>query len=149
MVRSRCKYFELPDRNRACWLFECSTKETFSDHPQKPRSRPTTIYLILSQRTFILPNNHVPDGNHHTCGSAQGAPFYNAKSGSSNQQPASVLTRRSSDSRKQSFNPQKHLNFEFPSKIYTMKEIGFEGRGISPNAVTAPFQLFTEKRLGR
>lgn len=46
---------------------------------------------------------------------------------------------------KQSFNPKRHLNFRFPNKIYTMKEIGFEDQGISPIAVTAPFQLFTEE----
>ncbi|KAF7585261.1 hypothetical protein BBP40_011501 [Aspergillus hancockii] len=48
---------------------------------------------------------------------------------------------------KESFNPKKHLNFQPPSKIYTMKEIGLEGQGISPNAVTAPFQLFTEEAI--
>lgn len=48
---------------------------------------------------------------------------------------------------KQSFDPKMHVNFEPPSKIYTMKEIGLEGQGISPNAVTAPFQLFTTEAI--
>lgn len=48
---------------------------------------------------------------------------------------------------KQSFDPKMHMNYHPPSKIYTMKEIGFEGQGISPNAVTAPFQLFNEEAI--
>ncbi|GAB1198101.1 hypothetical protein APSETT444_007409 [Aspergillus pseudonomiae] len=48
---------------------------------------------------------------------------------------------------KQSFDPEKHMNYQPPSKIYTMNEIGLEGQGISPNAVTAPFQLFTEEAI--
>ncbi|BCS30663.1 2OG-Fe(II) oxygenase family protein [Aspergillus puulaauensis] len=48
---------------------------------------------------------------------------------------------------KQAFNAKKHLNYEPPSKITTMKEIGLEGQGISPNVVTAPFQLFTEAAI--
>ncbi|OJJ98335.1 hypothetical protein ASPACDRAFT_44840 [Aspergillus aculeatus ATCC 16872] len=50
---------------------------------------------------------------------------------------------------KQSFDPKTHLNYQPPSKIYTMREIGLEGQGISPNAVTAPFQLFTEEAIRR
>ncbi|KAB8277080.1 hypothetical protein BDV30DRAFT_223679 [Aspergillus minisclerotigenes] len=49
--------------------------------------------------------------------------------------------------KKQSFDPKKHMNYQPPSKIYTMKEIGLEGQGISPNAVTAPFQLFNEEAI--
>lgn len=48
---------------------------------------------------------------------------------------------------KESFNASKHLSYRPPSKIFTMKEIGLEGHGISPNAVTAPFQLFTEDAI--
>ncbi|CAG8060834.1 unnamed protein product [Penicillium salamii] len=39
------------------------------------------------------------------------------------------------------------MSYQPPSKIYTMREIGLEGQGISPNAVTAPFQLFTEEAI--
>lgn len=48
---------------------------------------------------------------------------------------------------KQAFDAKKHLNYEPPSKVTTMKEIGLEGQGISPIAVTAPFQLFTEEAI--
>lgn len=50
-------------------------------------------------------------------------------------------------SEKDSFDAKKHLNYQPPSKIFTMKEIGLEGQGISPNAVTAPFQLFNEEAI--
>ena len=44
---------------------------------------------------------------------------------------------------KLSFNPESHLNFKPPSKIFTMEEIGLQHVGVSPNAVSEPFQLFT------
>ncbi|KAM0418815.1 hypothetical protein ACHAPT_012256 [Fusarium lateritium] len=37
----------------------------------------------------------------------------------------------------------KHIQFQPPAKIHTMREIGLEGHGISPNAVSDPFPLFT------
>ncbi|KAI9034867.1 uncharacterized protein KD926_005177 [Aspergillus affinis] len=46
--------------------------------------------------------------------------------------------------KRESFDAKKHLNFEPPSRIYTMTEIGLEGQGISPHAVSEPFPLFTE-----
>ena len=48
---------------------------------------------------------------------------------------------------KQTFDAARHMSYQPPSKIYTMKEIGLEGQGISANAVTAPFQLFTEEAI--
>lgn len=45
--------------------------------------------------------------------------------------------------KKEVFNPQRHLNFEPPKGITTMKEIGLGGRGISPVAASEPFPLFT------
>jgi hypothetical protein len=48
---------------------------------------------------------------------------------------------------KQKFDPQKHLNYKHPQRIVTMKEIGLEGHGISPNAVSDPFSLFTEEAI--
>ena len=48
---------------------------------------------------------------------------------------------------KDSFDPKRHMNFQPPGKIYTMKEIGLEGQGISPNAVSEPFPLFTEQAV--
>ena len=45
------------------------------------------------------------------------------------------------------FDASKHLNFEFPNKVTTMKELGLGGHGISPNAVSDPFQLFTQEAI--
>ncbi|EXJ53594.1 uncharacterized protein A1O5_13161 [Cladophialophora psammophila CBS 110553] len=45
------------------------------------------------------------------------------------------------------FDPEKHLNYQPPSKIWTMKEIGFAEKGVSPNAVSEPFPLFTEEAI--
>lgn len=47
----------------------------------------------------------------------------------------------------ESFDADKHVNFKPPQNIYTMKEIGLEGQGISPNAATDPFPLFTEEAI--
>jgi hypothetical protein len=45
------------------------------------------------------------------------------------------------------FYPAKHLNFEFPGKVWTMEEIGFADKGVSPIAVSEPFSLFTEEAV--
>jgi hypothetical protein len=45
------------------------------------------------------------------------------------------------------FDPEKHLNFKPPSKIFTMEEIGLQDVGVSPNAVSEPFQLFTPEAI--
>lgn len=45
------------------------------------------------------------------------------------------------------FDPEKHVSFQPPSRIYTMKEIGLEGHGISPNAVSEPFALFSQEAV--
>jgi hypothetical protein len=45
------------------------------------------------------------------------------------------------------FDSKEHLNIVSPEKIYTMKEIGLEGQGISPTAASAPFQLFTPEAI--
>lgn len=45
------------------------------------------------------------------------------------------------------WNAEKHLAFQPPRKIYTMKEIGLEGEGVSPNAIAEPFSLFTEEAI--
>ncbi|KAE8340718.1 hypothetical protein BDV24DRAFT_151835 [Aspergillus arachidicola] len=49
--------------------------------------------------------------------------------------------------RKKAFDPKVHLNYEPPRRIYEMKEIGLEGHGISPNAASGPFSLFTEEAI--
>jgi hypothetical protein len=48
---------------------------------------------------------------------------------------------------REKFDPQKHLDFHSPKKVYSMKEIGLEGHGISPIAVSEPFPLFTEDAI--
>lgn len=45
------------------------------------------------------------------------------------------------------FDPKKHLNFVPPEKVWTMKELGFEDIGVSKNAVSQPFSLFTEEAI--
>lgn len=42
------------------------------------------------------------------------------------------------------FDASKHLCHVPPAKVYTMEEIGRGGQGVSPNAVSVPFPLFTE-----
>lgn len=41
------------------------------------------------------------------------------------------------------FDAATHLDFQPPTKIHTMKELGLGDKGISPVAVSEPFQLFT------
>jgi hypothetical protein len=46
------------------------------------------------------------------------------------------------------FDPKKHLAFQEPSDILTMKDIGFaDNVGVSPVAVTYPFQLFSPEAI--
>lgn len=46
------------------------------------------------------------------------------------------------------FEPSVHLQFEQPSKIYTMEDLGLpEETGVSPVAVSEPFQLFTAEAI--
>ncbi|KAK6072807.1 hypothetical protein SCUP515_07132 [Seiridium cupressi] len=48
------------------------------------------------------------------------------------------------------FDPKVHLAFEEPPKVYTMEELGLPvGSGVSPIAVSEPFQLFTEEAVNR
>lgn len=45
------------------------------------------------------------------------------------------------------FDASRHMNHVPPKKIYTMAEISRGGQGISPNAVSEPFPLFTEEAV--
>ena len=46
------------------------------------------------------------------------------------------------------FQPDQHLAFQPPESIISMKDIGYdEGVGISPMAVSQPFQLFSPKAV--
>jgi hypothetical protein len=41
------------------------------------------------------------------------------------------------------FDAATHLNYKPPTKVHSMKELGLGDKGISPVAVSEPFQLFT------
>lgn len=58
--------------------------------------------------------------------------------------PTRILDMGVDSPPKLDFDPSKHLAYVPPSKIWKMVEIGKVGQGISPNAVSEPFQLFTE-----
>lgn len=45
------------------------------------------------------------------------------------------------------FDPVKHLNYQPPKNIISMADIGLEGHGISANAVSDPFPLFTPEAI--
>ncbi|KAF2831948.1 hypothetical protein CC86DRAFT_280830 [Ophiobolus disseminans] len=45
------------------------------------------------------------------------------------------------------FDPERHLAFEEPSETIMMEDIGYENVGISPVAVTYPFQLFSPEAV--
>ncbi|KAL8695486.1 MAG: hypothetical protein Q9218_000064 [Villophora microphyllina] len=48
------------------------------------------------------------------------------------------------------FDPKKHLQYEPPAKIHTMKDLGLPmNTGISPVAVSEPFRLFTPEAVNR
>ncbi|RAL11792.1 uncharacterized protein BO97DRAFT_453349 [Aspergillus homomorphus CBS 101889] len=48
---------------------------------------------------------------------------------------------------KETFNAKRHLNFQPPKGITTMKEIGLEGHGVSPVAASEPFPLFSPEAI--
>ncbi|RYN51033.1 hypothetical protein AA0117_g13400, partial [Alternaria alternata] len=48
-----------------------------------------------------------------------------------------------------SFDPTVHLNYKTTPGVMTMKDIGYEGYGISPVAVSEPFPLFTEDAINQ
>lgn len=48
---------------------------------------------------------------------------------------------------REEFNGSKHIDFQPPENIVKMKDIGLEGHGISPNAVSEPFRLFSQDAI--
>ncbi|KAL3454226.1 hypothetical protein BJX65DRAFT_302012 [Aspergillus insuetus] len=48
---------------------------------------------------------------------------------------------------KVAFDPSVHLAYTPPSKIHKMADFGLEGAGISPNAISEPFPLFTPEAI--
>ncbi|KAL6244557.1 hypothetical protein RBB50_008799 [Rhinocladiella similis] len=57
------------------------------------------------------------------------------------------LSENASKTVKTAFDPLVHLDFQPPETVITMKDIGLEGQGISPVAVSEPFPLFTTKAI--
>ncbi|KAL4927146.1 uncharacterized protein BDV17DRAFT_282796 [Aspergillus undulatus] len=54
----------------------------------------------------------------------------------------------SRQSEKVTFEPSKHLDFTPPSKVHSMKELGYaEDRGVSPIGVSEPFPLFSAEAI--
>ncbi|KFH42138.1 hypothetical protein ACRE_071320 [Hapsidospora chrysogenum ATCC 11550] len=47
------------------------------------------------------------------------------------------------------FDPEKHLDIVAPKSIFTMKDIGLEGQGISATAASEPFSLFTPEAVNQ
>lgn len=45
------------------------------------------------------------------------------------------------------FDPEKHLAFAPPSKVYTMKDLNLDDIGVSPIAVSEPFPLFSPEAI--
>lgn len=45
------------------------------------------------------------------------------------------------------FELARHLKFRESTKIWTMEEIGFADQGISPNAISEAFSLFSEEAV--
>ncbi|KAI9664961.1 MAG: hypothetical protein M1821_006409 [Bathelium mastoideum] len=45
------------------------------------------------------------------------------------------------------FDPAKHLSFAPPPQVFSMGDLGLEGVGVSPVAVSQPFQLFSEEAV--
>ncbi|KAK4919109.1 hypothetical protein LTR66_016823, partial [Elasticomyces elasticus] len=66
----------------------------------------------------------------------------------SNELPQSLI-QGAKVAKKDVFDPAKHLNFQPPKSIYTMEQIGLKGHGISPNAATEPFPLFTQDAIAQ
>ena len=59
----------------------------------------------------------------------------------------SYLNEESRATIREPFNALTHLNYKPPNGVLTMKEIGLEGRGISPIAASEPFPLFSQEAI--
>ena len=56
----------------------------------------------------------------------------------------------SQDERSMEFTPAVHLSFKEPSEILMMKDLALpEDNGVSPMAVSQPFQLFSQSAIDR
>ncbi|KAL1874761.1 hypothetical protein VTK73DRAFT_180 [Phialemonium thermophilum] len=59
------------------------------------------------------------------------------------------LINEAKQTKPEAWNPEKHIAYEPPAKVVTMKEIGLEGHGISPVAVSDPFPLFSQEAVAQ
>ncbi|KAE8152761.1 hypothetical protein BDV25DRAFT_170013 [Aspergillus avenaceus] len=57
------------------------------------------------------------------------------------------LIRTARNVEKEEFDAARHVNYVPPKKVWTMADIGLEGVGISPTAISEPFPLFTESAV--
>lgn len=57
------------------------------------------------------------------------------------------LIDQAKETKQEEFDANKHIAFESPKNIIKMKDIGLEGHGISQNAVTEPFSLFSQEAI--
>ncbi|RAH69890.1 uncharacterized protein BO66DRAFT_452487 [Aspergillus aculeatinus CBS 121060] len=60
--------------------------------------------------------------------------------------PESII-QRARAVEKVDFDATKHLATATPGKVFMMKDLGFEGAGISPTALSEPFPLFTPEAV--
>ncbi|RAK80693.1 uncharacterized protein BO72DRAFT_370715 [Aspergillus fijiensis CBS 313.89] len=59
-----------------------------------------------------------------------------------------VSHQKTSSTGKVAFDPSKHLDHTAPSKVYSMKELGYsDSRGVSPVGVSEPFPLFSAEAI--
>ncbi|KAJ6441009.1 hypothetical protein O9K51_06803 [Purpureocillium lavendulum] len=79
------------------------------------------------------------------------APFVVGPTTKTATRPTNALPQYLNDEARQTqreaFDAQRHLDFQPPGRIITMEEIGLAGHGISPNAVSEPFPLFTAEAV--
>lgn len=61
-----------------------------------------------------------------------------------------IISMKPAQSILECFDPEKHIDFTPPSKIYSMRDIKLpEHRGVSPVAVSEPFKMFTPEAIQR
>lgn len=61
-----------------------------------------------------------------------------------------IIVNSQVEGKKEDFDPKRHLAYNAPSKIYSMRDLGLpEDKGISPVAVSEPFHLFSQEAVMR
>jgi len=97
----------------------------------------------------VLRSQHVPPfNNFFPAKPASPGPSQKRKISSiSSSVPAEIAAMAVEPPKKLVFDPSKHMNHVPPNKIYSMADIGRGHQGISPNAVSDPFPLFTKEAI--